>query len=123
MAVFILGSAMLSGISASTAPLRADSASANLPSSVICADALEFAIASQTPPERDGRTAMQNTSSLQALTFAAIFVLGLAIAFLAGSPPHYLAVYGPRPIATGFDELWFKGHNCRRISGFLMRPD
>ena len=60
------------------------SASAKLLSSVICAslclrnsddDALEFAIASQTPPERDGRTAMQNTSSLQPLTFAAIFVL------------------------------------------------
>ena len=32
-----------------------------------------------------------------------------------------LDVYGPRPIASGFGKLWSKGHNCGRISGFLMR--
>ena len=32
-------------------------------------------------------------------------------------------VYGPRPIATVFGMFRIDGHNCRHISGFLMRRD
>lgn len=34
----------------------------------------------------------------------------------------YVDVYGPRPIATT-GLIRIDGHNCRRISGFLMRLD
>jgi hypothetical protein len=35
---------------------------------------------------------------------------------------HVWTYMDPARLQPVFGELWFKGHNCRRISGFLMRP-